>query len=122
MTVLQTGIVVFDMTELLGALVDILFEAIHIVLEVCLNLLKLLCLCLEGQQGFGAVIFDLYNTAFQVLRTVQRLLGLLQLHERVVFRYVLTQTALHQVDQIRRLRTVGQIEVIRILVPFIEVR
>ena len=120
--VTQLRVVVFDVAELLGLQIDVVLEALHVLLEVGLRLLELLRLQFESRKRLGRIVDRIDHRGVQfAVRLGHALLGLLQRNERVVGSHVFAQALLHEVDDIGALGAVGPVEGVGILVPLVEI-
>ena len=118
----QLCIVVLYVTKSLCLHIDILLQALHILLELGLNSLELLRLKLEREQCLVGIRLGVNNGLIEVNATaIHTLLGLLERNEGVVCCYILAEALLHNIDNVSTLGTVCAVEGLGILMPLIQV-
>ena len=121
-TVTQSSIVVLYVAKTLCLHIDILLQALHILLEIVLNFLELLRLELECEKCFAGVVRSLNDGLIEVYTArVHTILGLLQRNQGVVSCNILAEALLHNVDDIGTLGAVCTVECLSILMPLVEV-
>ena len=121
-TILQSCIVEFHVTELFCLQCDVFLQTVHIVAEIFLCFLEFLCLQFEGCQIFHCIVLFLYDGIVEGGSFLShRVEGFLQLCQCVVGFYIFTQRLLHIINNVGTFCVVGTIESIYVLMPLVEV-